>query len=364
MQKALKKASWDIPKTSIEGEYGRINSYNRDNSFTVSQEFSFPTLYINQNKLAEAGTRSAEWQLRMAELETATRVKQSYWQLAYLYARQQLLRYQDSLYTGFARAAELRSRTGESNRLEMITARSQSLEVKNHLQKVDADILMNMRKLATMLNTATFFKPQDTLQRMVSTTTQIDSVAVSANPSLRYMLQQAEVAAAEKRVENSRILPDFKIGYFSQTMQGVQEVDNFPRTFGKDDRFTGIQAGISIPLWFAPYTAKVKAAGIREQSARTDAGYMRQSLASSYMEFTDELTKCTRNLHYYQGQALPEAEMIINQSTLSYKAGQLDYLDYILSLGRALDIKQGYLDALDDYNQAVISLEFIMGKIF
>ena len=59
-----------------------------------------------------------------------------------------------------------------------------------------------------------------------------------------------------------------------------------------------------------------------------------------------------------------EADMIIEQSTRSYKAGALDYLDYILSLNRALSIKQNYLDALNGYNQTIISIDFITGKTF
>ena len=69
------------------------------------------------------------------------------------------------------------------------------------------------------------------------------------------------------------MLPDFSIGYFSQTMQGIQEVNGMPRTFGAGDRFTGIQAGIAIPLWFGPYTSKTKAAGLNEQIAQTNADY-------------------------------------------------------------------------------------------
>jgi len=37
IQKTLKGASWDLPKTSVEGQYGQFNSYTKDNSFTLSQ---------------------------------------------------------------------------------------------------------------------------------------------------------------------------------------------------------------------------------------------------------------------------------------------------------------------------------------
>jgi cobalt-zinc-cadmium resistance protein CzcA len=42
----------------------------------------------------------------------------------------------------------------------------------------------------------------------------------------------------------------------------------------------------------------------------------------------------------------------------------LDFLDYVLSLSRALSIKQNYLDALNNYNQTIVNIEFTTGKIF
>ena len=147
VQKALKGASWDIPKTAIDGEFGQFNSYSKDNSFTLSQSIAFPTVYINQRKLANANIKSSEWQLKASQLEIATGVKQVYWQLTYLYSKQKLLIYQDSLFSGFLRAAELRAKTGETNRLEMISARSQSLEVKNQLQQTIADVGIFRQKI-------------------------------------------------------------------------------------------------------------------------------------------------------------------------------------------------------------------------
>jgi len=363
-QKALKGASWDIPKTAIDGQYGQFNSYTKDNSFAVSQSFAFPSVYINQNKLANANVKSSEWQQKASQLEIATQVKQVYWQLAYLYSKQKLLEHQDSLYSGFLRAAELRAKTGETNRLEMITARSQSLEIKNILQQTTADIgILNLR-LQTLLNVDYALTPADTVLRRSGFIALSDTSAVSVNPSLGYTQQQVEIARIEKNLERSRMMPDFNIGYFSQTMQGVQEVNGIPRTFGTSDRFTGIQAGISIPLWFAPYTSKTKAAKIKQQVASTNAEYYTKSLSGNYQALLSEYGKFSNSVDFYEKQAVPEADLIIEQATRSYKAGAMDYLDYILSLNRALAIKQSYLDALNGYNQTIISIDFITGKTF
>jgi heavy metal efflux system protein len=364
VQKALKGASWDIPKTAIDGEYGQINSYTKDKSFSVSQSFAFPTVYINQDKLAKANIKSSEWQLKTSQLEIATQVKQVYWQLAYLQSKQKLFAYQDSLYSGFLRAAELRAKAGETNRLEMISARSQSLEIKNQLHEVIADLHIYNQKLQTLLNTETALFPADTVLQRIDFSLIADSSVLSGNPSVGYTNQQIEISRFEKKIERSYMMPDFSIGYFSQTMQGVQEVNGIPRTFGKGDWFTGIQAGIAIPLWFVPYTSKTKAAKLKEHVAQTNAEYYSKSLTGNYRSLIGEYTKYNNSVDYYEKQAIPEADMIIEQTTRSYKAGAMDYLDYIQNLDHALSIKQNYLDALNNCNQTIISIDFITGKIF
>lgn len=363
-QKVLRGAAWDLPKTSIEAQNGQFNSFKKDNSFTVSQTFDFPTVYINQRKLSNANIKSSEWQLKATQLEIATQVKQIYWQLTYLYSKRKLLIYQDSLYNGFVRAAELRAKSGETNRLEMISARSQNLEVKNLLQQVTSDLEIFRQKLQTLLNYESSVSPADTVLTRIAFTPLTDSLAVKMNPSNSYMRQQVEVARLEQKVERSRLMPDLTVGYFSQTLQGSQDINGVPLTFGPGDRFTGAQAGIAVPLWFGPGVSKSKAAAIKHQVAKTDAEYFTKTLTGNYKTLLGEYAKYDNSVGYYEKQAIPEANLIIGQATRSYKAGAMEYLDYILSLNHALSIKQSYLDALNNYNQTIISIEFITGEIF
>ncbi len=364
IQKTLKGASWDIPKTNVNGQFGQFNSYSKDNSFTVSQSFAFPTVYMNQNKLTKANIKSSELQLKASKLEIAIQVKQIYWQLAYLKSKQKLFAYQDSLYSGFLRAAELRARIGETNRLEMITARSQSMEVKNQLQQLNADIVIFNQKLQTTMNVESAINPADTVLHKIEFSLIKDSSALVNNPSVEYLMQQIDVCRLERKLAQSHMMPDFSIGYSSQTMLGTQDVNGIPRYFGSGQRFTGIQAGITIPLWFSPYAARTNSARIREDVARTNADYYSKSLSGNFRSLLGEYAKYKNSIDYYENQAIPEANTIIQQANRSYKAGAMDYLDYILSLGRALGIKQNYLDAVNNYNQTIINIDLITGKIF
>ncbi len=364
IQEALKGASWDIPKTSIDGQYGQFNSNSKDHSFTISQSFAFPAVYANQNNLAKANVKSSEWQLKVSQLEIATQVKQVYWQLVFLHSKQKLLRYQDSLYSGFRRAAELKAKIGETNRLEMINARSQSLEVKNQLRQSTADLDIYNHKLRTLLNTELIINSFDTVLHRIDFSPVADNSALNENPSVGYALQQIEIARFEKYLERSRLMPDFSVGYFSQTMLGIQEVNGTARTYGPGDRFTGFHAGITVPLWFKSNLSKIKGAKLKELASESNAAYFSKFQAGNYNTLLGEYLKFRNSVEYYEKQAVPEADLIIDQATLSYKAGAMDYLDYILNLARALGIKQNYLDAINSYNQTIISIEFITGKIF
>ncbi|HNW50039.1 MAG TPA: CusA/CzcA family heavy metal efflux RND transporter [Prolixibacteraceae bacterium] len=362
-QKAMKGASWDLPKTAIDGQYGQFNSYSKDNSFTISQSFAFPSVYINQSKLAGAMVKSSELQLETSRLDIATQVKQAYWQLVYLESKQKLLFWQDSLLAGISKAAELKAQSGETNRLEMISARSQSMEISNQLHEVNADINSAIQLLKMLLNSKKTFMPADTMLSRI----QIDLKANNSweeNPTVAQAKQQTEISRYEKKLETSRMLPDFSIGYFSQTMQGVQEIDGIAHTFGTGDRFTGVQAGVEIPLWFFPYSSKIKAAKLNEEAVRTHAEYYSESVRNSYLSLMNEFSKYDQSVDFYEKQALPEANVIISQATLSYRSGALDYFDFVQNLNHALVIKQNYLDALNNFNQTVIQIEFITGKIF
>lgn len=364
VQKALKGASFDLPKTVIDGQYGQFNSYTNDNSVTVSQSFAFPSVYVNRYKLADANIKSSELQFMGSQLEIATQVKLVYWQYVFLSSKQKLLIYQDSLYSGFLRAAELRAQAGETNRLEMITARSQSLEIKNQLYQVTSDIAISSRKLMILLNSRSPLTPSVEEVHRFDFAANSDSVSVEQNPYLAFIKQQVVVSQIAKKLERSQMMPDLNVGYFSQTIIGTQDVNGMPQNFGNGDRFTGIQAGVSIPLWFPAYTSRTKAAKINENIARNNAENYTRSIAGNFHSLLDEYNKYTSSVDYYEKQAVPEADLIINQATRSYKAGALDYLDYVLTLNRALAIRQNYLEALNNFNQTVIAIEFITGKIF
>ena len=362
MQRLLNRAAWDIEKTSVDIEYGQLNSIQKDNSITLSQSFAFPTVYGNQHKLAKASTKSSELGYSVTKAERISVVKSTYYQLAFYYSKLRQLRYQDSLFTSFSIAATRREQAGETNLLEKVSAESQSQEVRNFIRQTKADITITERSLQYLMNYSQPVSISDTILTKLDISANDLSGQISTNPSLSFEKQKTEIAALETNLEKSKLMPDIKIGYFNQSMVGEQTVNGVPKIFGASDRLSGIQAGITIPLWSTPQTARIKAAVVNQKIAQTNAESYTQLLNNQYETMLAEYEKDKSSLDYYERSALPQADLIISQSSKSYKAGSLNYSEYIQSLTSAIQIKENYLEVLFHYNQAIIAIESILGK--
>jgi cobalt-zinc-cadmium resistance protein CzcA len=359
LDRTLQAVALDFDKTSIEGQYGQFNSATKDNGITVSQTFAFPTVYLNQRKLADGKVKSSEWQLRVAQQELAVQVKQLYGQLSYLYSLRSVLNEKETLYKGFVKAAERRTRSGETGSLESMSARSQAMETSNQLRQVSAEITIHLRKLRNLLNTSLPVTIADTVLKPLLFAASAE--AIDRHPALALAKQEVQLAQTEKKLERSRMLPDWSIGYFNQSIDGTLDANGVP--LPKGYRFSGIQAGIALPLWTAPHTAKIKAAGINEHRARIESEMQRKSLVGSYDELLEEYAALRSSVDYYEQQAIPEAGMIVEQSTRNYQAGSLNYLDYVRSLDRASEIRKNHLEAMNKLNQTIIQLQFLTGQL-
>lgn len=359
---ALKKTSTDIGKTNVSLMYGQYNSLSTDNNITVSQSIPFPTLFTSQAKLGNALIKGSKLKLQLAQNELISQVKLAYHYLQYLQAEQKLLLSQDSIYTEFARASTIRLKTGESNLLEKTTAETQLMEVQNLLAQNKANALIYQSHLQTLMNSKNPILLSETEMNKLPLTVQTDSASISQNPMLAYLKQQLEISNRLKKVETAKVLPDFTVGYFNQSLIGYQNINGADQYFGASKRFSGIQVGIAVPLWFVPQTAKVKAASINQQVVQSNYEQQQSNMQGQYNQAIQEFLKDKNTVEYYEKSALPNAELIIKQADKGFKSGSIGYVEYLQSLKSALAIKSNYLQSLNQYNQSVVTLEFLLGK--
>ena len=364
-EKALKGASWDLPKTSVSLTHGQYNSiYNNDNQFNVSQSFAFPTVYANQNQLAKARIEASEWMQTATQNELVQQVKATWYTLWLQKSKQDLLLEQDSIYQRFVRAAALRYETGESNLLEKATAESQVAEIKVMLEQNKSDIEIYQTLLKTLLNVEEKIDiAVDSLEAR-KVTNLLENADIGNNPTLAWFRQQIDVAEREKSVEKSRLMPDLTIGYFNQSLNGPnQDINGNPVTFNSGDRFTGFQVGVAIPIFGAKSQASViKAGELKKQENEARLKAASNELEGRLRSLIQQYQKFQNSLEYYHQNALPQAELILKQAQKGFESGDIGYVEYIQGLNRALGVRFNYLEILNQFNQTIIEIEFIVGN--
>lgn len=362
VQQKLKGTSLDLNKTNFGFEYGQINSINNDTKITLSQGFDFPTVYTNKSALANATIKASEERFKITKNELVRNVKNAYYELSSANAKRKLLLFQDSLFADFAKAAELRFKVGESNYLEKVTAETQLMEIRNQLLQVKADWLIAQKQLQNLLNTKDEITIADEAPAKRPFSISLDSSAIAQNPYLAYFKQQLEISHYETRVERSKMLPDFNIGYFNQSINGTGfNSSGAEQNFNSGNRFTGVQAGIAIPIWFKPHTSRIQAAKLNEKIAESNLQSQKLIMQGQLNTLAQEFQKYQSTAVYYEKSALPQAELIIQNANKAYKAGEIGYLEYLQSLNSGIKIKTDYIDYLMLYNQSVISIELITG---
>ncbi len=360
-QRQLKKTSFDLPKTEISMMYGQYNSYAKnDNNITVSQSIPFSSLG-SQGRLNRSLVAASELKKASTENELVLQVKQTYFQLAHAYSLQTLLLQQDSIFEGFYRAASLRYKSGETNLLEQTTAETQRNEAKNRLRQIASDIVVFRAQLRTLLNTTELPDIEEKELSEISVSFALDTTLISSNPSLAYSRAQIEVAANEKKLQNSKASPDFILGYFNQTLIGTTDPES-GAIANSSQRFSGFQVGIALPIWFTPHQGRIKAAEYNRRIAENNYQSDRRVLASQLEQAFQSFQKNKSSIEYYKTSALPNADLIMKQSQAGFRGGDISYTEYLFGLRSAITIRESYLQTLNDLNQSIIYIEFLSGN--
>jgi cobalt-zinc-cadmium resistance protein CzcA len=359
MRRALQRTAGDIGKTTFSFMGGQYNSAANDNNFTVSQTFPFPTAFGAQAAAGAARARSAELGRYRARNELVFAVKSAFYEIVSLRERERLLSELLLVMRAFDAAARKRYESGESPELEASFAALQAMEAELAAEQIRFDVNAAARKLQELLaldEPISIAQPAALAYPLPKRLS--DDEACARNPLYALARQQISVAESEREAETARVLPDWSVGCFSQTLIGVQENG---QVFGANDRFLGVQISLHLPLWIAPHLAKIEAASFAADVARAQADVARLQCASAYSRAWQEAAKFKSALDFYEQSALPQAKRAQAVAQKSYEQGEIGYVEYSQALARALSTMINYQESLWQYNKAALLVEFLSG---
>ncbi len=354
----IKGTAWDIPQTTITGEYGRINSLYNDNKFTISQSIKFPTVYAQRHSLFDEEWKSGMLNIAVKENEMRKQVTQVFYDLLYLKQKQALLQHVDSIFATFLQNAELRLSKGESNILEKITAETQRGQVNQQLTQLLLDYSLLQLKFKLLLNTNTDVIPSENNFK-ITFAVLTDTTVIERHPYIKQLQQEQLINLEKTSLERSKLLPDIFLSYSNMSMRGFGSDEKFNTL---SNRFQSMQFGIGIPLFFWAQSSSIEAMGINVQVSQNNYLLGLQTMKTQYQQAVQRYNKKLKIVEYYESTANKSADTIVKIANLQFQNGDINYLEWVLLTNNAISIQSEYIDAIKNLNQSIIELNSFTNK--
>lgn len=350
-------AQWG--KTNFDVQYGQMNTYYWDNNISLNQQIPNPSAIAARRKLARA--QVSERMASVDQVKTALKyeVALAYYEWAHFMRVRRWLNKMDSIYAQFQKAASVKYRVGETNLLEQTTAEVQWKEIQ--MQKV-----RNEREIKAAEINIQRLLMKDTIPVMSYEPVQYKETNISRidllHPQLFQLQKRKDVAFNELRLEKANRLPGFNIGYFNQTIVGYANVDGVERYFGSGKRFQGLNVGVAVNIFDRSFKQKVKLAAINQQIAEQQYNLALNNFGKQYYEAWMNLQKVREEIKYYETAAMPNVALLLEQSTKSYQAGELEYVSLLQALKTVSDVEMNYLNALYNLAQSNALIQYYEGN--
>ena len=343
-QKALKKGAFQADPLQIQYQGGQFNSDAYDHNVSVQQYFPIGKITKANRQLQEELAKLAEKKKALSEFEIEKAVTLAYYQYLYGIELQKLNNELNEIYTKFLKNAELRFETGESGKIEVISAKAKVKEIETVKAQIEYDLAIYQKQLQYFVQSDNDIIPDasSALQYKVALDADKSKVDGLVND---YYSQQVLVNQKETSVYKAQRMPKLGLGYFAQTID-------------TKSMFQGFTAGLQIPLFGGANTAKAKASEINVSQSQMMLDRNKLTLKLKKEELQNEYDKQKKALDYYQNEGLEYANQIINTAQKSYANGDMSYWSYISFLNQAIDIKKQNAEAVNLYNQSAIQLQF------
>ncbi len=360
---ALLPTAKELPRLNFDAQLGQYNSRNFDQSFSVSQNIPFPTLFKARKNLIAEEIKGKQINREISVNELLKQVRTYYYQIEYLQYNQYQLQNLDSLYQDFIRIATVRFKAGDIKKIEINTAETQKGEINLLLTQNKVYLDNAYKNLKTILNvTEDIMIPFNKNFEPLSAESVLDSLAVANHPTVRAFYQEMEIAEKMKRVERSQGLPEFNLGYTNQSLTGFQTVNQQERFFNSGNRFHYGKVGIAIPLTFGATKARIQSLEYQKQMAESNAKYQQKQLEAQLENTLNQYQQNILQYDYYVNQAIPNAEKIVKAGQLGYKTGEISYVEYLFALQTATQIYLKYLESIQQVNESVITINSIINQ--
>jgi len=310
------------------------------NELAVVQAFDFPSVYAHKNKLADLKSANSDHQFAEIRQQILLTAQQTCIEIIYLRQQKQLLENRlknAELLTAFY---QKRLESGDANQLELNKIQLEKINAAHAARQNAAALQAQLEQLQTLNGgiplrfTEKEFPPIQALPRF----DELEKAYLAADPKLRNLEGETEIARREIRLSKAEALPKFDLGY--------------RRNGGSDEKLHGFRIGVSIPPGENKNTVKrAKAQAVYTvANAEDNTRTLQTGLRELYLQ-AKALQESVRE--YAATLSVQRNEELLNKAL---EAGQISMIEYFVEITILYDSLRNYLDVEKEYRNTLAQL--------
>jgi len=335
---------WEIPQTQLDYQRGQVQFLPIDYTFMVSQSFQLPAVYNRQKQVLEAHFEQGSLEVNLAEKNLYKEIRYIFLKHYLSTERLKLLNAQDSLLKQAITIAKVRVESGETDRLIL-----QSIEMQLNQLEVDKELHINNLKLYSFeLKELLNLKEEPILSS--SLMMPLPEKGIPENHPLVDLAKQSKrVAERQLLVDKARHWPTLSLGYVNQSVE-------------KNKNLQYGMAGLSIPLFMAPYKSRQKAAQSLVDQKNLEIEYtllaVRNNLEINYFKANN----LQKRLKLYENNVLLQSKQNMELARKRWTAGQLDFFQFLLIVEQGWKTQSNAIEIVEEWQKTLIDLAYLESK--
>lgn len=313
-----RKSQNNLPDPQIGYYYLPLGNHSSDDysEFQISQTVQFPTVYYRQNRLISEQNQLEVSHYRQERRDILLEAKMLCTELTYINQKAEVKRAHLERAEQVYKNITAMEQSGQTGLIELNKSKIAWLQAQFELQQYTSERETLLNKLQALNGgISVVFEQQvygDSLVALDTNT--LWNEVLTTDPSIRSLHLGVDVANQQMAVFKSKSLPNLTAGFNHQGVPG--------------ETYSGLYAGLSIPLWSNAHKVKSAEQLVVSQKLTRDAEVLTaqtefQSLCKRYSSLFEKY------LDYKSAMDASENETLLLKA---YDLGEISYQEYYLEL--------------------------------
>ncbi len=324
-----------------------------DYSISLSQEFEVFGQRRKRINVANKKIERVKFEIADVERNVIANVKSSFYEVLSSLEIVKLQSYVEGIFKRLWNATMERYKAGAISALELNSIKIRYGLAKQQLlaaKKNNQNSLLNLKLLlGKSKDEPLSLKGDLTYQALQVNLEDLLASAYETRPDLKAMELEKERASQEISLRKAERIPNPDLSGF------------FTREEGGADDIVGGAISISIPIWDRKQSELKK--------ARTAKDVADINIKNKYLEIQKEVEAAYRSfmaekegIVIYTDEIMPQVDESLKLNEISYKEGSISFIEFLTIQKDLLETRAAYLNALLDYNKAIIGIETVSGE--